>query len=61
MNNDQWCDYHRGPSGTARPVRDEPRMSGPPMTSYACAPCREQRNLRALDTETTDLPERHRP
>lgn len=33
-----WCDWHRGPSGTAAPVEG----------GSACAPCREQRDLAPL-------------
>lgn len=44
----QWCDWHKGPSGTARPVQRVERQSGAPVTLYACTPCREQRRLTPL-------------
>ncbi|MGW0704162.1 hypothetical protein ACWD0A_33695 [Streptomyces sp. NPDC002867] len=40
-----WCHWHEGPSETAVQVRLVERQSGPPVPLYACAPCREQRNL----------------
>ncbi|MFF2525881.1 hypothetical protein [Streptomyces liangshanensis] len=42
------CDWHAGPSGTARLVADVERSSGPGGRRYACAPCREQHGLTAL-------------
>ncbi|MET9479904.1 hypothetical protein [Streptomyces sp. NPDC006638] len=42
------CDWHEGPSGTARLVRIIESASGPGASLYACAPCREQRDLTAL-------------
>lgn len=40
-----WCHWHRGPSGTAEFIDFLERQSGPPISLYACAPCREQRSL----------------
>lgn len=40
-----WCDWHEGPSGTAVLVQAIEQGSGPGVNRYACAPCREQRNL----------------
>ncbi|NWF31278.1 hypothetical protein HW130_34495 [Streptomyces sp. PKU-EA00015] len=40
-----WCHWHKGPSETARQVRLVERQSGSPLPLYACAPCREQRDL----------------
>ncbi|MEU2834843.1 hypothetical protein ABZ667_40470 [Streptomyces lavendulae] len=40
-----FCHWHRGPSGTARPIRFAGRTCGPPVLLYACAPCRDQRSL----------------
>ncbi|MFI0932902.1 hypothetical protein ACH4RG_14285 [Streptomyces sp. NPDC021019] len=40
-----WCDWHEGPSGTAVLVSVIEQCSGPGITRYACAPCREQRRL----------------
>ena len=48
MNRADYCDYHRGPSGTAVPVHRIERPSGPPVIRYACQPCREQRHLSTL-------------
>lgn len=42
------CDWHEGPSGTARLVQDIDRTSGSGGRRYACAPCREQRGLTVL-------------
>lgn len=42
------CDFHEGPSATARLVADVVRSSGPGGRRYACAPCREQRGLTTL-------------
>ncbi|MFE2750133.1 hypothetical protein ACFXKX_38515 [Streptomyces scopuliridis] len=47
-----WCDFHKGPSQTARLVRIIETASGPGRGMYACAPCREQRGL----TPVTDTP-----
>jgi hypothetical protein len=47
------CDYHKGPSQTARLVRIiESGPGGPGSGLYACAPCREQRWL----TPVADIP-----
>ncbi|MGW8988320.1 hypothetical protein ACWGRF_00070 [Streptomyces zhihengii] len=43
---DGWCHWHDGPSSTSQFVRVQERQSGPPLALYACAPCREQRDLR---------------
>ncbi|MFI2465923.1 hypothetical protein ACH475_06040 [Streptomyces globisporus] len=40
-----WCDWHEGPSGTAVLISVVEQCSGPGITRYACAPCREQRRL----------------
>ncbi|MFJ8221393.1 hypothetical protein ACWD7M_34140 [Streptomyces griseus] len=40
-----WCDWHEGPSGTAVLISVIEQCSGPGITRYACAPCREQRRL----------------
>jgi len=40
-----WCYWHQGPSGTAEEVQTIERASGPPVPLTACAPCREQRGL----------------
>ncbi|MFJ6319721.1 hypothetical protein ACIQJW_26925 [Streptomyces californicus] len=40
-----WCDWHKGPSGTAVLVDAIEQGSGPGVTRFACAPCREQRGL----------------
>ncbi|WP_228988579.1 hypothetical protein [Streptomyces sp. DH8] len=40
-----WCDWHEGPSGTAVLIQAIEQGSGPGLTRYACAPCREQRRL----------------
>ena len=40
-----WCDWHKGPSGTAVLVQVIEQSSGPGGGLYACAPCREQRGL----------------
>lgn len=41
----RWCDWHKGPSGTAVIVDAIERNSAPPVALWACAPCREQRGL----------------
>lgn len=41
-----WCDWHKGPSGTAVPVDAAGEGRGPDAPRYACAPCRRQRGLR---------------
>ncbi|MFF8912018.1 hypothetical protein ACF08M_01515 [Streptomyces sp. NPDC015032] len=41
-----WCDWHKGPSGTAVPIDVISEGSGTATPRYACAPCREQRGLR---------------
>lgn len=46
------CDWHDGPSGTARLIRIIERSSGPSVSLRACAPCREQRDL----TPLADIP-----
>ncbi|MEU0359902.1 hypothetical protein [Streptomyces cyaneofuscatus] len=40
-----WCDWHEGPSGTAVLIQAIEQSSGPGITRFACAPCREQRGL----------------
>lgn len=40
-----WCDWHAGASGTAVLIDVIEQSSGPGITRYACAPCREQRGL----------------
>lgn len=40
-----WCHWHEGASGTAVLIRVIEQGSGPGAALYACAPCREQRNL----------------
>ncbi|WP_369778050.1 hypothetical protein [Streptomyces sp. R33] len=40
-----WCNWHDGPSETALVVQWGESNSGPPKPLYACAPCREQRDL----------------
>ncbi|MFB7212686.1 hypothetical protein [Streptomyces sp. NPDC056255] len=44
-----WCDWHKGPSGTAVLIGIVGEKSGPATSRYACAPCREQRGLRPDD------------
>ena len=44
-----FCHYHGEPSETALPVKSVARNSGPDVLLYACAPCREQRNLSPLE------------
>ncbi|MFF4662201.1 hypothetical protein [Streptomyces sp. NPDC001282] len=41
-----WCDCHKGPSGTAVLIEIVEQGSGPGTVLYACALCREQRRLR---------------
>lgn len=43
-----WCDWHKGPSGTAVPVDAVDEEAGSAVPRYACAPCREQRGLRPV-------------
>ena len=43
-----WCDWHKGQSGTARLIDIIEKSSGPGVSRFACAPCREQRGLVAL-------------
>ncbi|MFI5754302.1 hypothetical protein [Streptomyces sp. NPDC051569] len=40
-----WCDWHVGPSETAVLIDVIEQGSGPGITWFACAPCREQRRL----------------
>ncbi|MFI5755604.1 hypothetical protein [Streptomyces sp. NPDC051569] len=40
-----WCDWHAGPSETAVLIDVIEQGSGPGITRFACAPCREQRGL----------------
>ncbi|MFJ7220796.1 hypothetical protein [Streptomyces sp. NPDC098090] len=40
-----WCDWHKGPSGTAVAIDVIGERSGSAVSRYACAPCREQRGL----------------
>lgn len=44
------CDFHRGPSGTARLVELTEQDDGKLAARYACRPCREQRRLPDIDT-----------
>ena len=46
-----WCHWHKGPSGTARVVAYAEQTSGPGHPLTACAPCREQRGLTAIDDD----------
>ncbi|MGR8010411.1 hypothetical protein [Streptomyces hypolithicus] len=50
-----WCDWHKGPSGTAKHVQSVDRPSGSPFALYACAPCREQRGLTAVEQPATPV------
>lgn len=40
-----WCDWHRGPSGSAVLMKIETREDGTERRLYACAPCRDARRL----------------
>ncbi|WP_330330336.1 hypothetical protein OHS33_11740 [Streptomyces sp. NBC_00536] len=51
-----WCNWHDGPSETALAVQWGESTSGPPKPLYACAPCREQRNLPAAAVHCQDAP-----
>lgn len=46
-----WCHWHKGPSGTARLVDVIDQSSAPGSPQYACAPCRDQHHLTAIDGE----------
>jgi hypothetical protein len=48
----RWCNWHKGPSGTAVIVDAIERNSAPPIALWACAPCREQRGLVPLADRT---------
>lgn len=51
-----WCNWHDGPSGTALEVQWGESTSGPPKPLYACAPCREQRDLTPVLAGCRDVP-----
>ncbi|MFJ7207485.1 hypothetical protein ACIQWR_28590 [Streptomyces sp. NPDC098789] len=51
-----WCTWHDGPSETALVVQWGESSSGPPKPLYACAPCREQRNLAPPLARCQDVP-----
>ncbi|MGW2845662.1 hypothetical protein [Streptomyces sp. NPDC001108] len=44
-----WCDWHKGPSGTAVPVDAAGEGPDADAPRYACAPCRQQRGLRPVE------------